>query len=125
MRRTVEMVDSLLAVNNFGDTRSGGLAGPAGLFVIVLMCIATVLLIRNMNKRLRRLPDSFPDAEAAQREAEIARLDAELRSIPAGPDRPNLDRDRSGAPAEGADAEVSGVQAADRPAPGGIDKDRA
>ena len=46
-------------VNNFGDTRSGGLAGPMGLFVILLMAIATVLLIRNMNKRLRRLPDSF------------------------------------------------------------------
>ena len=47
----------VLAVNNFGDTRSGGLAGPMGLLVIALMCIATVLLIRNMNSRLRRLPD--------------------------------------------------------------------
>ena len=49
----------VVAVNNFGDTRAGGLAGPMGLFIIVLMCIAVVLLIRNMNKRLRRLPDSF------------------------------------------------------------------
>ncbi|WP_305790075.1 hypothetical protein [Symbioplanes lichenis] len=63
-----------VAVNNFGDTRSGGLAGPMGLFIIVLMSIATVLLIRNMNKRLRRLPDSFPTA----REAEVARLEADL-----------------------------------------------
>nr|WP_306215061.1 hypothetical protein [Actinoplanes sp. RD1] len=63
-----------VAVNNFGDTRSGGLAGPAGLFIIVLMSIATVLLIRNMNKRLRRLPESFPTA----REAEVARLEADL-----------------------------------------------
>lgn len=46
--------------NNFGDTRSGGLAGPLGLFIIVLLAIATVLLIRNMNSRLRRLPDRFP-----------------------------------------------------------------
>ncbi len=46
--------------NNFGDTRSGGLAGPIGLFIIVLLAIATVLLIRNMNSRLRRLPDRFP-----------------------------------------------------------------
>lgn len=46
--------------NNFGDTRSGGLAGPLGLFIILLLAIATVLLIRNMNTRLRRLPDRFP-----------------------------------------------------------------
>ncbi|MEH1016334.1 hypothetical protein V6U90_24915 [Micromonospora sp. CPCC 206060] len=51
----------VLAENNFGDTRSGGLAGPAGLFLIVLLGIATVLLIRNMNTRLRRLPESFDD----------------------------------------------------------------
>jgi hypothetical protein len=41
-------MDFVLAVNNFGDTRSGGLAGPMGLFIIVLMAISTVLLIRNM-----------------------------------------------------------------------------
>jgi hypothetical protein len=49
-----------LADNNFGDTMSGGLAGPMGLFVILLLAIGTVLLIRNMNTRLRRLPDHFP-----------------------------------------------------------------
>jgi hypothetical protein len=53
----------VLAVNNFGDTRSGGLAGPMGLFIILLLAAATVLLIRNMNARLRRLPDRFPDQE--------------------------------------------------------------
>ncbi|MFJ6195251.1 hypothetical protein [Micromonospora sp. NPDC092111] len=50
----------VLAENNFGDTRTGGLAGPMGLFLIVLLATATVLLIRNMNSRLRRLPDRFP-----------------------------------------------------------------
>ncbi|MGN9913319.1 hypothetical protein ACTMTJ_37850 [Phytohabitans sp. LJ34] len=54
----------VLAENNFGDTRSGGLAGPMGLFIIVLLAIATVLLIRNMNARLRRLPGRFPGQEA-------------------------------------------------------------
>jgi hypothetical protein len=49
-----------LATNNFGDTRTGGLAGPMGLFIILVLVIATVLLIRNMNSRLRRLPDHFP-----------------------------------------------------------------
>lgn len=52
----------VLAENNFGDTRTGGLAGPMGLFLIVLLAIATVLLVRNMNARLRRLPDRFPAA---------------------------------------------------------------
>jgi len=56
-------IGGLPAQNNFGDTRSGGLAGPMGLLIIVLMAIATVLLIRNMNARLRRLPDRFPDQD--------------------------------------------------------------
>lgn len=53
----------VLAENNFGDTRSGGLAGPMGLFLILLLATVTVFLIRNMNARLRRLPDRFPGAE--------------------------------------------------------------
>jgi len=51
----------LLAENNFGDTRSGGLAGPTGLVIILLLVVGTVLLIRNMNARLRRLPDRFEE----------------------------------------------------------------
>ncbi|TDC36024.1 hypothetical protein E1211_14765 [Micromonospora sp. 15K316] len=50
----------VLAENNFGDTRTGGLAGPMGLLLILVLGTATVLLIRNMNTRLRRLPDRFP-----------------------------------------------------------------
>lgn len=34
-------------------------AGPWGLLVVVLMIVATVLLVRNMNARLRRLPRDF------------------------------------------------------------------
>ncbi|HCT81034.1 MAG TPA: hypothetical protein DGG94_05295 [Micromonosporaceae bacterium] len=50
----------LLADNNFGDTRSGdGLAGPTALLVILLLAVATIALIRNMNKRLKRLPEKF------------------------------------------------------------------
>jgi hypothetical protein len=55
---------TILAVNNFGDTREGGLAGPMGLLLILLLGAATVFLIRNMNARLRRLPDRFPDQVA-------------------------------------------------------------
>ncbi len=56
------MVD-VLAQNIFGDTRQGSLAGPLGLLILVLLCIGTVLLIRNMNARIRRLPDRFPDQD--------------------------------------------------------------
>ncbi|GIJ19655.1 hypothetical protein [Micromonospora lutea] len=59
MLTTVEV----LAQNNFGDTRTGGLAGPMGLFLILVLGAATVLLIRNMNARLRRLPQQFPGQE--------------------------------------------------------------
>ncbi len=54
----------LLADNNFGDTRSGdGLAGPMALLVILLLAVATIFLIRNMNSRLKRLPESFPPSD--------------------------------------------------------------
>jgi hypothetical protein len=99
----------VFAVNNFGDTRSGGLAGPMGLFVIVLLSIATVLLIRNMNKRLRRLPDSFPDATQTQREAEIARLNADLKRSGADPLTREVDRDRSATTAAATEDEVTAV----------------
>jgi hypothetical protein len=36
-------------------------AGPLGLLVVVLIAIATVLLIRNMSARLKRMPRSFDD----------------------------------------------------------------
>lgn len=39
----------------------GGIgAGPIGL-VILMMIVATFLLIRNMNMRIKRLPPEFPD----------------------------------------------------------------
>jgi hypothetical protein len=54
-------VGNVLAQNNFGDTMSDGLAGPMGLLIIVLLGIATFLLVRSMNKHLRRIPERFPD----------------------------------------------------------------
>ena len=104
---------NFVAVNNFGDTRAGGLAGPMGLFIIVLMCVATVLLIRNMNKRLRRLPDSFQDSGTAQRQAEIARLNADLDSPAAPIARPQVDSDRSALPRDPAAPEVKDVASAE------------
>jgi hypothetical protein len=113
------------AVNNFGDTRSGGLAGPMGLFIILLMAIATVLLIRNMNKRLRRLPDSFVDVDAERRKAEIERLDADLERPTAEPNRQMIDPDGSLSPQAGSDSQVNDSTEADRPAPGDRGDERA
>jgi hypothetical protein len=109
-------VNIVVAVNNFGDTRSGGLAGPMGLFIIVLMSIAVVLLIRNMNKRLRRLPDSFPDPEVARREAEIARLDGDLSRPAVEPGHPPVDPDRSPTPLDATESKVREPKPVDRPA---------
>jgi hypothetical protein len=96
------------AVNNFGDTRSGGLAGPMGLFIIVLMAIATVLLIRNMNKRLRRLPDSFPDVDAARRNQDVAPAEAAPAAPPAAAKPGGIEDDASTGAARGADPQVNG-----------------
>jgi hypothetical protein len=99
----------VLAVNNFGDTRSGGLAGPMGLFIILLMAIATVLLIRNMNKRLRRLPDSFDDPRTVRRNGTIADSDADEPVADGRLDRTGVDADRSPPPQASVDTQVSDV----------------
>ncbi|WP_238487732.1 hypothetical protein [Actinoplanes flavus] len=79
-----------------------------GLFLIVLMCIATVALIRNMNKRIRRLPDSFPVAGERDRVAQIARDDAGAGSSGAAA-AADVEAGRSATPAGPAEAEVAGV----------------
>ena len=58
-----------IAQNIFGDTRQGSLAGPLGLLIIVLLAIGTVVLIRNMNKRIKRLPDRFPTQDSSESES--------------------------------------------------------
>jgi hypothetical protein len=118
------VVGFVLAVNNFGDTRSGGLAGPMGLFIIVLMAIALVLLIRNMNKRVRRLPDSFPDPDEDPGAAEVAGLDADQETSGAGPQRPQVDENRSRWSAGEAESEVNGVSPADPSTERGANRDR-
>ncbi len=56
---------TFLSDNNFGDDVGDGVAGPVGLLLIVLLIIGTVLLVRDMNKRLKRLPHGeFPRAAA-------------------------------------------------------------
>lgn len=61
---TTLLAGSPLADNDFGDTQSDGIAGPLGLLIIVVLAILTVLLIRNMNARIKRLPQSFDNGKA-------------------------------------------------------------
>jgi hypothetical protein len=74
----------VLAENNFGDTRTGGLAGPMGLFIILLLAIATIALIRNMNARLRRLPDKFPGNQRDQEDGPGAHTSEPTDGTPRG-----------------------------------------
>lgn len=45
-----------------------GKASPVGLVVIILLGLATVLLIRNMSKRIKRLPESFDEPTPRSKE---------------------------------------------------------
>lgn len=50
-----------------GQLPEWGNAAPVGLAIVLVLLLATVVLIRNMSKRLNRLPESFgTDAPAEQ-----------------------------------------------------------
>ncbi|MFV0495397.1 hypothetical protein [Mycobacterium sp.] len=53
----------LLALLADGETRTPGpefgKASPVGLLVVVLLVIATVFLVRSMNRQLEKVPESF------------------------------------------------------------------
>jgi hypothetical protein len=85
-----QVFGAVLAGNNFGDVEDDGIVGPLGLLIIVLLAIATVLLIRNMNSRLRRLPASFDPPERHEevgaRRAGDESIDSATAPDPADPD---------------------------------------
>lgn len=45
-------------------------AGPLGLLIVLLIGVTTVLLIRNMNGRLKRLPQSFDEPDITRPESD-------------------------------------------------------
>ncbi len=59
---------SLLAQDPPRDTGPDfGKASPIGLLIVVLLLIGTFLLVRSMNRQLRKVPKSF-DAQAPESE---------------------------------------------------------
>ena len=43
-----------------------GEASPIGLFLVLLLLVATILLVRSMSRHLKRLPESFDEPSSAQ-----------------------------------------------------------
>lgn len=50
-----------------------GKASPVALVVILLLALATVVLIRSMTRRIRRLPASFDAREVDAQEVDVQR----------------------------------------------------
>jgi hypothetical protein len=65
-----------------GKGEEFGKASPVGLVVLVVLFLATILLIRSMNKHLRKVPASF-EADASD--------DAATDASPDGPVAPSSD----------------------------------
>lgn len=61
-----------------------GKASPIGIPVVLLLLIVTVLLVRNMNKHIKNLPDSF-DAEHPEPD-QLADEGTDRAGVEAGPD---------------------------------------
>ena len=60
MTDTFFMIVGLLADEAPRDTGPDfGKAAPFGLLIVVLLLIGTFLLVRSMNRHLKRLPESF------------------------------------------------------------------
>jgi len=60
-----------------------GKASPVGLVVIVLLFLATILLIRSMNKHLRKVPASFDKSAEAPEPPEAGTGTDEVAATPA------------------------------------------
>jgi hypothetical protein len=60
MTDTLVLIAGMLADEAPKDTGPDfGKASPFGLLIVVLLLIGTVLLVRSMNRHLKRLPESF------------------------------------------------------------------
>ena len=85
-----------------GKGEEFGKASPIGLVVLVLLFLATILLVRSMNKQLRKVPASFdePDGTPATRRPPDRRVTRAL-GHPASGDEPGNASVRAELPARG------------------------
>jgi len=63
-----------------------GKASPFGLLIVVLLLVGTFGLIWSMNRHLRKLPESFDEADPEATGDDAAEADGD-----AGPDAPSTD----------------------------------
>ncbi len=68
--------------------RSSAKASPIGLVVIVLLFLATILLIRSMNKQLRKVPASFDEPDATPSDPTTPDVTAPPSATPPSGDEP-------------------------------------
>ncbi|QLL06457.1 hypothetical protein [Mycobacterium vicinigordonae] len=81
----------LLTVIAAGGTRNNGpdfgKASPLGLLIVALLVVATVFLVRSMNRQLKKVPPSFdpqhPEADQAADEGTDA-VDTDQQAAPEG-----------------------------------------
>jgi len=83
MTDTLMMIAGLLADEAPKDTGPDfGKASPFGLLVVVLLLIGTFLLVRNMNSRLKKLPESFDEDQAADDDGTVESAEDQDRKAP-------------------------------------------
>ncbi|WP_198587283.1 hypothetical protein [Glycomyces xiaoerkulensis] len=68
----------------FGPDRDQAMAGPLGLFITLLLVVVTIMLVRGMNKHVRRLNRRLDREAALNADAEPAEGPSEGGP---GPDR--------------------------------------
>jgi hypothetical protein len=66
-----------------------GKASPLGLLVVVLLVIATLLLLRSMNRQLRKVPKSFDPQHPEPDQAADEGTDTVGPPFDQGPEQPN------------------------------------
>ncbi len=87
----------LISVIAAGGTKNNGpdfgKASPLGLVVVVLLVIATVFLVRSMNRQLKKVPESFdrqhPEPDQAADEGTDAVGGVERPGADHDPNRPS------------------------------------
>ena len=94
------MSQLLLAVIADGTPRNTGpdfgKASPLGLVVIVLLLVATLFLLRSMNRQLKKVPDSFDPQHPEPDQAADEGTDAIGQSVEETRDEANGQRRKRG-----------------------------